>query len=295
MTESTSFVIRAPAKINLSLEITGRRPDGYHNLVTIFQTIDLSDELSFQPADSLELDCDESTLANEDNLVLRAARILQVVAGTHLGARIGLKKAIPIAAGLGGGSADAAATLLGLKRLWNLSIEHRDMAAIAGQLGADVPFLLRGGTAVAGGIGDEIEWLPDPSPRYVVLLTPKIPAINKTATAFRAIRATDFSDGAISRALADSFRNRLTDRDPWALIETGRNTFDRAAEELYPTVGTARSAMLATGAPWVRLSGAGPTLFTVFDTLDAARLFASNLEELATVRVASTRPGNASV
>jgi 4-diphosphocytidyl-2-C-methyl-D-erythritol kinase len=248
----------APAKLNLSLEVLGRRPDGYHELATVFQTVGLCDELSFQPAEELAFEVDDPTLATEQNLVVRAARRLQETSGRQLGARITLRKRIPIAAGVGGGSADAAAALRGLRRLWRLPIDDAALAGVAAGLGADVPFLLGGGTALARGIGERIEPLPPLTGWWAVLYAPRYDVADKTVRAYRALRPTDFSDGAATLALADALRGgRRPD------LADGANGFERAAEELFPGLGEHRARLRAAGAPWVRLSGAGPTLFTL--------------------------------
>lgn len=247
----------APAKLNLSLEILGRRADGYHDLVTIFQTIGLADELSFSSADELTLVCDDARLAGPDNLVLRAAGAMRETFGVAAGARIGLRKRIPVAAGLGGGSSDAAAALRGLARLWGVPFDGR-VAALAARLGADVPFLLRGGTALASGVGDRLDWLDPPARGWVVLLAAAAEQPDKTARAYRALAPTDFSDGAATAAVARALRAG----NPAALAD-GRNGFDAAADRLFSGVAGARARLRAAGAPWARLSGAGPTVFTI--------------------------------
>ena len=152
--------IPAFAKINLSLEVIGRRDDGYHDVATILQTIDLADELALEPANTLSVTCDDPGLAGESNIVWRAATNLASRAGILPRARIHITKRIPVAAGLGGGSADAAAALLGLNRMWELNLATPELHQVAATLGSDVPFLLTGGTALATGRGDVLHPLP---------------------------------------------------------------------------------------------------------------------------------------
>src|SRR5579883_3102120 len=153
-----TIIVPAYAKINLGLEILGKRTDGYHDLVTILQTIDLADQLTCVEAVEVTLESNDPALAEDPkNLVLRAALLLREAAGVERGASIRLEKNIPIAAGLGGGSSDAAATLRALNRLWGLGMNASELIALAGQLGADVSFFLRGGTQLATGLGDELE------------------------------------------------------------------------------------------------------------------------------------------
>jgi 4-diphosphocytidyl-2-C-methyl-D-erythritol kinase len=259
----------APAKINLSLEVVGRRADGFHELTTVLQTIGLADELSFDEADELSLACDDPSLAVDGNLVLRAARVL----GGGRGARIHLRKRIPVAAGLGGGSSDAAATLRGLVRLWGLRIGDAELLRTAAALGADVPFLVRGGTALATGLGDELEALPDAPSMWVVLYLPEPGPADKTARAYRALQPAHFSDGRLTRELASWI---------WAgaplRLARWPNTFERVADALYPSLLTGRARLMDAGAPWVRLAGAGPTLVTIVDDRSAAEAIASRLD-----------------
>jgi 4-diphosphocytidyl-2-C-methyl-D-erythritol kinase len=254
----------SPAKLNLSLEILGRRADGYHELATLFQTIGLADELYLAPADQLSFECDRADLGGDDNLAPRAARALREHLGTTAGARLTLRKRIPVAAGLGGGSSDAAAAIRGLVRLWGAEIGRDELIGLARGLGADVPFLLWGGTALATGVGDVLAWLPDRPERFVVLYTPAsgpVPA-DKTARAYRALAREAWSDGAATRALA---------ADPAADLAPAPNAFESVAPGLYPGLEAARRRMLAAGAPWARLTGAGPTLFSILPSEPAAR------------------------
>ena len=145
-------VARCPAKINLALRVLGRRPDGYHELDTVFQVVDLWDTLEVEAAETLVLSTDHPTLAiDETNLVLRAARALREAFAVEQGARIHLTKCIPLAAGLGGGSSDAATTLVALNELWQLGRSHAELAALGADLGADVPVFVHGRAAFAEG------------------------------------------------------------------------------------------------------------------------------------------------
>jgi len=166
---------RAPAKLNLYLRVLGTRPDGYHEIETLFERIDLADELTFEPAGTLSLTCSDPSLScGEDNLVIRAARALQEATGTKAGARIHLTKRIPVAAGLGGGSSDAAATLLGLHELWGLHLEHGQLLALAAGLGSDVPvFLLDAPFAIGRGRGERCEPVAAGPPLAHLLVVPR--------------------------------------------------------------------------------------------------------------------------
>lgn len=164
----TRLTLPAPAKLNLFLHITGRRADGYHLLQTVFQLLDHGDTLEFEMADGIALN-DIPGVPAEDNLVLRAAHALNAQAGSTHGARIFLHKKLPAGGGLGGGSSDAATALLGLNRLWNLGLSIDELAHIALTLGADVPVFVRGRTAFAEGIGEQLTPVLTPSRWFVVV------------------------------------------------------------------------------------------------------------------------------
>ncbi len=166
--------LRAPAKLNLYLRVLGPRPDGYHEIETIFERIDLADELTFESADALSLTSSDSSLScGEDNLIMKAARLLQQDSGQHHGARIHVKKQIPIAAGLGGGSSDAATTLLGLNELWGLRFSHEQLVELAAQLGSDAPFFLsQAALAIGRGRGELCEPISHALPLAHVLVVP---------------------------------------------------------------------------------------------------------------------------
>lgn len=271
----------APAKINLGLEILGRRPDGYHQIITILQAIDLADVLRFEPAEELSLTC-EGLASDDSNLVLRAARLLRAEAGVRRGAAIRLEKAIPIAAGLGGGSSDAAATLRSLNDLWCLGACDDELAALAVRLGADVPFFLRGGTQLASGIGEVLRPLPPPDLWVVLTITP-VALVDKTKRLYGSLRPDDFSSGDTVRGLA-------------AAIERGEclagralpSGFRRATLALTPQVGVVMNAIRSFGG-LPSLCGAGPTVLTLHADAKDARSLAERLHQAGfETRVART-------
>ena len=254
-----TFTATAPAKINLTLEVLGKRPDGYHETVSILQTVDLCDTLTVESASHLHLtapglDCDEF-----DNLVLKAARLLRASTGCILGAEMLLEKRIPAAAGLGGGSSDAAAALTALNQLWELGLGSQALADLAARLGSDVPFFLGSATALARGRGERLEPLPPQSGLWVVLTVPPVVIPHKTKALYAALTPADFSDGFATLTLA----RRLAEGEPLPFAAL-RNVFERPAFALYPLIASYREAMLAAGAPFVRLSGSGPALFSLY-------------------------------
>jgi len=176
--------LTAHAKVNLYLEITGRRPDGYHTLSTVFQTISLGDDLSFAPAENFSLTCSDPALpVDERNLVMRAALRLRDALREERGAKIHLDKKVPMGAGLGGGSADAAATIQGLLKLWGRRISTSAVRRLAVQLGADIPFFLKGGLCYATGIGDKLTGRKPLPKTWMVLVWPGFGVSTKEAYA----------------------------------------------------------------------------------------------------------------
>ena len=264
--------VDAHAKVNLSLEVLRRRPDGFHEIRSVMQSIDLSDRLLVGPSDALRLECDLQHLQGEGNLVLRAARALQEATQTRLGAEILLRKGIPVAAGLGGASSDAAAVLVALVRLWRLPLRRRDLVAMAASLGSDVPFFLMGGTALVSSRGEQVTPLPDAPTRWVVLLAPPHSLAAKTAELYRRLGPECWSSGERTARLAEVI-SRAGRLDQGLL----GNTFERVAERVFPDLAEHRRAMREAGASDVHLSGSGPTLFSLFATEAEARAVAARL------------------
>ena len=248
----------AHAKINRSLEVIRRRDDGYHDIATILQTISLADAVTLAPANGLTVQCDAPGLSGENNLAWRAAIALADYAGVRPRARIDIVKRIPIAAGLGGGSADAAAVLRGLNCLWQLHLPPPELASIAASIGMDVPFLLTGGAALATGRGEALRLLPPLPTCQLTLVAPAATIPNKTPALYGALTSADFSDGRDTRALADTIVDAaVSDAD---FAGGGRNAFTRAAREIFPGLAFVMDTAAAAGIP-PRLSGAGPAFF----------------------------------
>lgn len=247
------LIARAPAKVNLGLEILGRRPDGYHEIRTILQAIDLQDELSLDEAGALTLECPATLGPVDQNLVLRAARLLSETFSPARGARLRLRKEIPVAAGLGGGSADAAAALVGLNRLWNLELSLDDLTGLAATLGSDVPFFVRGGAQLATGRGEVLTPLR-PARAWVVLAVPSPTAIDKTRRLYGALGPVDWTSGDTVRALVGRLQ-----RDTRLGGEDLFSGFTRVTRDSFPEVERAFDALAeAGGVP--ALCGAGPAV-----------------------------------
>ncbi|MBF0373885.1 MAG: 4-(cytidine 5'-diphospho)-2-C-methyl-D-erythritol kinase [Alphaproteobacteria bacterium] len=265
-----SLAIEAPAKVNLSLRVVGRRDDGYHLLDSLVVFAGVGDSLSFAPADALSLTVGGPAAgelpAAADNVVLKAARALADLAGIPPRAAILLTKRLPVASGIGGGSTDAAATLLGLSRLWNLDVP---LDALGLALGADLPVCLRRRPTLLSGIGEALADAPPLPPAWLVLANPRVPL--STPMVFRA-RSGAFSKPApFAAAPADA--RALAE----ALAPLGNDLTD-AAISLAPMVATALTDLAGLpGCLLSRMSGSGATCFGLFATQDEANAAAKAL------------------
>ncbi len=254
---SEQVKLMAYAKVNLTLEVIGKRDDGYHNVATILQTVDLADTVVIGEANDLVVECDEPGLACESNLAWKAAAALAERAGVAPQAHIRIDKGIPVASGLGGGSADAAAALVGLNRLWRLGLSGDELAGVAAGLGSDVPFLLKGGTALGTGRGDEITPLTPLPGLEMLLVVPAESMEGKTPTMYRALRPEDFSDGASTETIARQLGHRdLASADCC-------NAFERAAREIFPGLAGVWDRVADVTEHPPRLSGAGPAMYVM--------------------------------
>lgn len=258
-------MLNAAAKVNLVLEVLGKRDDGYHELVTVMQAVDLSDRITLEDADLVEL-CSASPGVPVDgrNLAVKAATALRAAAGVTRGVRITLDKRIPVAAGLGGGSTDAAAVLLGLNRLWRLRWPVARLEEVATGLGMDVPFFLRGGTALATGRGERIEPMRGRS-LGVVLVNPRFAL--STAEMYGRVTPQMYSDGGHAKTLCAA----RGARSPARVAASLYNGLQEAAVGAHPVIGRIRAALLAAGALGAVMSGSGPTVFGVARSFEHAR------------------------
>ena len=269
------FKLIAPAKINLALEVLGKRPDGYHDIKSIVQTIDLIDELEFSPAQDLDITSDLAGWEGSKSLISKAAKLLHERCGCKDGAKVCVTKRIPLMSGLGGDSSDGAAALKGFNRLWNLGLSDPELMDMGAALGSDVPLFFIGGTALIEGRGEVVTPLrPFPS-AWVVLLLPPVAAENgKTTRLYGALKKTDLTEGdkteKFVRALMEGWEI------PPSLFG---NAFERAAGELWPEIEEYRWRFLEAGAYRVRLSGAGPALFSLHRDKDEAERIFRNLKK----------------
>ena len=259
------LVVNAAAKVNLALEVLSKRADGYHEIATVMQAVDLSDRLTLEEAPGIEVRTGAPDVpTDERNLAYRAAAALQAAAKVEHGVRITLDKRIPVAAGLGGGSTDAAATLLGLNRLWSLRWPVERLEEVAVGLGMDVPFFLRGGAALGSGRGERLTALRS-AVLALVLVNPRFPV--STAETYGRMTPALYSDGGRSRTMAEALAGRRPERVAASLY----NGLELAAREPYPQIGQMEAALTAAGALGAMMSGSGPTVFGVARSWDQAR------------------------
>ena len=254
-----ALTLAAPAKLNLFLHVTGRRADGYHTLESLFVPIDLADtvELAVRDDDAIVRLADVPGVSEREDLSLRAAHALRRASGAARGASIRLVKRIPQGAGLGGASSDAASVLLGLNRLWSLGLSRRALTAIGVALGADVPFFLGDGPALARGIGDALTPMSVPV-RWVALAMPRVQV--ETASIFAAPELTRAAASAKMNVFSEGY---------------GRNDLEAVAVSRFPQVRDAVQA-LRRASPLARMSGSGACVFAMFDAeRDAKRALAS--------------------
>ncbi|GHC19827.1 4-(cytidine 5'-diphospho)-2-C-methyl-D-erythritol kinase [Aidingimonas halophila] len=246
--ESTELRLPAPAKLNRLLHITGRRNDGYHELQTLFQFLDISDTLDFRRRDDghIRLEPPLPTIAEADNLIVRAARLLQQQSGTRYGIDIRLHKRLPIGGGLGGGSSNAATTLLALDRLWCLGLDADRLAELGLTLGADVPVFVRGRAAWAEGVGERLQPVDDRLDQpWFLVIHPNVSIA--TADVFNSPELTrDTPPISMARALQGG-------------VSTWRNDCESVVRTMYPSVDAAMN-WLSTQAPSM-LTGTGACVF----------------------------------
>ncbi|MBN2186298.1 MAG: 4-(cytidine 5'-diphospho)-2-C-methyl-D-erythritol kinase [Dehalococcoidia bacterium] len=254
----------APAKVNLILEVLGKHGN-YHRISSIVQAVSLYDVLNFEPSEDICLECNELGL-ERDNLVTETAMLLKKATGYSKGARIELYKHIPWGAGLGGGSSDAAATLLALNELWELRLSLSELAHLASKLGSDVPFFIYKGIALVEGKGEKVTPLPSLPSTWFVLLVPPLPRISgKTAQMYGKLNTGHFTEGQFVRAALPSLMQRKM-FDSSLMV----NVFEEVEVDIFPQIKKYRKAFEEAGASGIHLSGSGPCLFTFFSEEEKA-------------------------
>jgi 4-diphosphocytidyl-2-C-methyl-D-erythritol kinase len=251
------FTIEASAKINLIMEVLGKRPDGYHEIRGVIQAINFCDSLQIAPDKGIQFRCNMPGWTPEQSLTIKAVKSLQETTGCAKGAMIKIEKRIPLMSGLGGDSSDAAAVLRGLNQFWELGLPQKKLLELASQLGSDVSFFLYGGTALMEGRGEKITPLPPSPHRWVIIVIPDTPGMpGKTQRAYNMLKLSHYTSGEITERLVTNLKlsRGFTTSE---LFNTFENvTFIRGAE-----LTAYQSRILKMGAPDVHLAGSGPALF----------------------------------
>jgi 4-diphosphocytidyl-2-C-methyl-D-erythritol kinase len=275
----------APAKINLFLDVIRKREDGYHDLGTLFQTIDAGDTVSAEPRQDGRITLCYNEPQNyplESDLVYKAAKLLQQESGTTLGADIYLNKVMPLGAGLGGGSADAAATLRLLNQLWKLKFKSERLEEIGAKLGADVPFLVRGGTAMAEGIGEKLTFVKPlqlSDEQYLLVATPLDSVPTKDAYAGVPKSGPDRWENFKAK-----YKSAGRSAIEYALTN-GFNGFEESVFPKHPLVEEMKNEFKRLGAKAVLMSGSGASVFGVFETRKQAKEAAEELKPISRYQV----------
>lgn len=277
--------LNAYAKVNLALNVLQKRDDGYHEVETVLHTVVLHDLITLRESgDGIQVSMEGEPLpAGAANLVHRAATLLREQYQVARPVQIEVKKRIPVAAGLGGGSADAAMTLMGLAQMWKLRLDGRELRALAARLGSDVPFFLEGGAAVARGRGERVQALPALPSTWVILARPRIQVL--TEWAYGQFRAADVTRRPDVPALLHAIRNR----DVPAVGRLLGNVFEEMIAARHPVVADVKARILRGEAYGASMSGTGPTVFGLMANEAAAQRVADDLRTLPEVDVHVTR------
>ncbi|MCI0527315.1 MAG: 4-(cytidine 5'-diphospho)-2-C-methyl-D-erythritol kinase [Nitrospira sp.] len=265
---SAHLKIKAPAKINLFLNILRKCPDGYHDLYSVFQMVGLYDELIFEevPQGMTLVSTSGGLPVDDRNLVIRATRSLARATGIKSGVRVILKKKIPIGAGLGGGSSDAAATLMALNRLWRLGLSRDDLAKIGQDLGSDVPFFLHGPTAFVSGRGEKVVPCVLNIDRWLVIINPGFEVSTRWVyEQFSSVRARVGSQNSWLTNIQENIKIQGSSKFKLYYSDiTLHNDLESITESRYPVVKEMKECLRVAGAEGVLMSGSGPTVFGIF-------------------------------
>ena len=249
--------LNAPAKINLSLEVLGRRNDEFHEIKTVLQRIDLSDNIEFELHPNLIVECDNLNISDDINLVKRVADKLLEYTQCGRGAYIRLEKHIPVGFGLGGGSSDAAVTLKALNELWGLELSSERVEDIGASVGSDIPALLREATVLGEGRGELISEIRGLDGTPIILIFPKSTIENKTKQMYGNIRCHHYTDGTVTDRLINNLHNEM-------IVETDMfNVFETVAFEIFEELQTLKTSVETDTGLSLHLCGAGPGMFAI--------------------------------
>lgn len=259
--------LKSRAKINITLDVIGKRPNGYHDLSMIMQTVNLYDLVFIRKmhAPGIKLTTNLKWLPNDEgNIVYQAAKLFKETCGIETGIFIELNKRIPVAAGLAGGSSNAAATLIGLNTLFETGLTQEELMALGLQLGADVPYCILGGTALAEGIGEVLTPLPPMPNCYVLVAKPKINV--STAFVFKSLDIQNIEEHPNNKKVIEAIKQG----DINVVAQNMKNVLETVTQKRYPIIGEIKRIMLEYGAEGAIMSGSGPTVFGIYHSKDDA-------------------------
>ncbi len=268
------LTILAPAKLNLTLEVLAKRPDGYHEIRSVIQAINLCDSLRFQSSQNFIFKSNFPDWVPGKSLVPKAVSLLQETTECSKGATIEVSKRIPLMSGLGGDSSDAAATLRGLNKLWALGLSQENLLELATRLGSDVAFFIYGGTALVEGRGERVTPLPPLPHRWVVLVAPDVPRQpGKTKQLYASLKVSHYTNGQITARLVAALREGRE------FTPSVFNTFENVAFTQFPQLKVYQEHLVKAGAENIHLAGSGPTLFTLIKDKTQAEELYSRLKQ----------------
>ncbi len=273
--------IKAMAKVNLGLDVLRRRENGYHDVKMVMQTVDLYDELTLTKTEdnAIRITTNVGELPlNEDNLIYKAANLLFEKAGKKYGVFIHLDKNIPIAAGMAGGSTDAAATLLALNELFGFGFDKEELAGIGVKIGADVPYCIYGGTCLSEGIGEILTKLPDAPNCYIVIAKPPIGVSTKYV--YENLHIETVSEHPDMDGMVEAIRNGSLK----GVTDKMGNVLETVTVKKYPEIAEMKKCLLENGAENALMSGSGPTVFGIFTKKDIADKALEELEKTGLVK-----------
>lgn len=272
--DNSQLILRAHAKLNLCLRVLGKRDDGYHEIRSLMVTVNLADTvaLSETRVSELVLECSQAGVpSGPDNLSWKAAAALRDYAGVRRGARIWLEKTIPVAAGLGGGSSDAAATLVGLNKLWGTGLTEEELVRVGASVGSDVPFFIRGGLQLAEGRGEKLFPLEGLPQAWFVVVAPPLQVSSAWAYSISKIGLTSATHTNRMTLLGTSL-------DAAGVAGILQNDLERGVSERYPVVRELKARLLALGATGSLMTGSGPAVFGVAEDETSAARIASSVD-----------------
>ncbi|MDQ0257856.1 4-diphosphocytidyl-2-C-methyl-D-erythritol kinase [Evansella vedderi] len=284
-------IVKAPAKVNLTLDVIGKRDDGFHDVEMIMTTVDLADRIQLKTLkeDQIKIDVTQGFVpTNENNLAYKAAKLLKDKFSIDKGISIFIDKKIPVSAGLAGGSTDAAAVLRGLNDIWELQLSMEELAEIGLEIGSDVPFCVHGGTAIARGRGEKLEFIPAPPPCWVVLVKPPMGVSTKDIYERLNLKELKHPDtsGMVAAIQAQDFKG---------ICIRLENVMETVTFELHPNVKKVKEKMMQYGGDGVVMSGSGPTVFALTQNESrAVRLYNSLkgfMEQVYVVRLLGKKHG----